>query len=466
MKSLKCIFFVIGNVVSISANAQYNIGISTSLYGGINAVQMNPAFISGSRQKIIVNFLGISSFPTDLLVTSGNFAAAIYSENERGLNYNSNIIGNVNRINQAQGPGCQISIGQRFGIGISSRIRSMEKITNINENTLGIISNNNNPQTFDLATHFRYNSHFWNEVGFTFGALMYKKEDRQIKFGITLRSLGGIQYMSVNCKNMSVQYRNADSTFVVKDVDMTASGNLYDTKWQSATNNVAGQLFDSKIGKGLSADIGAVYSCFPMVAKRNDSTGTLIYSDEYKLNVSVSITDIGSIKYPFASDNSYKISGNGVVTQEGLNYNSQKFENLLYYMQSSGFKIDTTKSITKMYMPTSLIMSVNYNILHRFHTVLTGLFSIISKNKPGVFFDNYLNLNTMYEGPRFSFGVPVSYRYATGKIDYGVMLRWRGVYLGTDNLKSAFTQSGINFYLGYQLILNKKPNIKPIVKAH
>jgi hypothetical protein len=205
-------------------------------------------------------------------------------------------------------------------------------------------------------------------------------------------------------------------------------------------------MFGSAAGGGFGADLGAIYT-------RSIDIGT----ESHKISGSLSITDIGSIKYTNTNFTA-NISGSGYLTGTGLSNNDKTYDSLKKYATQQGFKVDTGRGTTKMHMPTAFIIGGDYQVYKRIYVNALFIANLVNRQIYGNTVYNQLTITPRYDSHVFTAGLPITYSALSKSLKMGLGLRLGGFFMGSDDMLALMSnnQYGFNFYFGACVPIAKK----------
>jgi outer membrane protein OmpA-like peptidoglycan-associated protein len=453
---------IMASLIPLVSGAQRYLGVATSNWSGLHGMYLNPANIADSRHKLVVDLVGVN-------VGINNNSASIKQANlsEFFRDEEKRDIGNLFTFDNKEKfslvipaelrlPGIMYSINRKHSVGLSMRVRAMFQVHNFNQTLFKNIVDNFNPNNNITlqASDFNYTYNQWSEIGGSYGGVIWENDKHQIKGGATLRYLMGNQYMSITTPNLNLQYNPTAQTLTAINSQINIGTNMLSDD-NSFNFEVSGNN-----GKGFGGDVGFVYEFRPKAEKyKYDMDGKTGIMDnganKYLIRASVSVTDIGSIKYSGANNKTGNFKGNGVLKGQEIADTVRSFEGLKNYFVSKGFSADTNNNAsTKVQLPTALIAGVDVNIYKGFYANLTLIQNMVSRSSFGNSYYTQIAVTPRFDTRVFSLGLPITYNSLSSNVSIGAGLRVGGFYVGGDDL---FGNSyGKNFYFGAYVPINKK----------
>jgi hypothetical protein len=460
-----CLMLVVSNV-----HAQRYFGIATSEWNDVNSIYLNPANIAGSHEKISV---GIISFNLGVDNNLGTFSSIGNIGNSLNSNGGTNsLFSNSGQANfsmivpsgEVRGPSIIVKINSKQSIAFTTRIRVINQLNNFDQSLFNTITNPSftpNSTYTVKAQNFNWTAHLWSEAGLTYSVILAQDDRNQLKAGATLRYLGGIGYLALKGNNLDLNYSSGKDSFYAANSDLQYTSNVVSTR--SAifnginTSDLLGNFFGSNQGSGVGADLGFVYSFNP---------GGGMYSEKYnpgqgyKLKFSASVTDLGSINYKAQNNSTVIVTGNGYITGNGLKNNVKNASDFRNYIVNQGFTGDTTARSTRIFLPSALLLSGDYNVYQKFFVNATYINNLANRQSFGNSYYNQVTLTPRYDTKLITVGLPITYSMLANDLKMGIGFRISGFFVGSDDMLALFSnhQYGFGFYMGGYIPLFTKTN--------
>jgi hypothetical protein len=445
---------------SASVTAQYNLGVATGNYSGLNPLYLNPANIADSREKIVIEVGAVGAdFDNNLgsIKTSGGAFGLIHEQNLNSVfsYYGNNTFSMIAPYAQIHLPGIMVAINHKHSVALTAGFRGFSQFNNFDRSLYRTITDTAFVPTGnrDLTSrNFNYTEHAWSEINLSYAGVVLDQGEHEIRLGATLKFLGGIGYIGLKGNNLDAHYKtgNDDSLFV-NNSDLEFASNILSTRSAVlnglSSGNVMDELFGKKDGHGIGADLGIVYDYMPNfdIDENRDNA-----RNRYKLRVSASVVDIGAINYSASVNSNAIITGNGVISAADISKNVSTFEDFRHYAVSHGFTADTSHRATKVYLPTTLHLSADYKVYRHMYVNATFIANLANRDNFGNSFYNQLTVTPRYDTRFLSVGMPITYSTLNDNIKVGVGVRVSGFYIGSDDVMGLFVshQSSANFYIG------------------
>ncbi|MCW3123959.1 MAG: flagellar motor protein MotB [Flavipsychrobacter sp.] len=456
-------------LLSASANAQRNLGVSTSDWSVMNSLVINPANIADCREKIALELFSVNAGLDNNLGSVGSVGDLVNALNNGTtgsiFNYSSKqTFSLLAPYTEVRGPGVMYSINYRHSLALTTGVKIFNQFNNFDQSLFRTLTDPDytyegaNTGDIDFTSQkFNYTVQSWAHLGLSYGAVIMAQKEHTLKAGVTLRYLRGIGYVSMKGNNLDAHYRNNNDSVYVTNSDLEFASNLLSTRSAFTEGftggNVFSNLFGDNSGKGVGGDIGLVYEYMPADQQsshrgKNDS--------RYKLKVSASVTDIGAITYKSTANSTAYLTGNGYITPAGLD-TVHSFDEFRAYAKHQGFTADTTSKKTKVHLPTALVLGADYNIKSHWYVNATIVANLANRQNFGNSYYGQVSVTPRYDVKLFSVALPISYSMLTQHMKMGLGLRLTGFYIGSDDMLAlvARNQYSFNFYMGGYVPLYK-----------
>ncbi|MEI8280475.1 MAG: DUF5723 family protein [Bacteroidota bacterium] len=465
-------------VIAIACNyylfAQRYLGVANSNWGGTNSLYLNPASIADSRERLTIDLIStnigfdnnMGTINTGDLVNNLNKSGKIDFNNifKYGTQKNFSMMAPYLEL---RGPGFTYSINNQHSIAFTTRIRTINQIDNMSQSLFRSVVDQNFGNTngdYNLqADKFNWTAHAWGELGLSYAGVLYQDGIHQIRGGITLRYLSGIQYFSFLNNGLNINYTGASNTITASQTDLRYSTNVKNNiDYNLAAGDMLSKFFGGAAGNGVGADIGIIYDFRPDYSKYalelDGKKGVIDHSKNmYKVRLSASITDLGAIVYN-KNGSSASFQGNGTIKASDFYSNINNASSIKSVLQSHGFSVDSGAGNATVHLPTSLVLGVDYRIGGNFFVNATGIVNVANRNIYGNSNYNQVTLTPRYDRSGFSFGIPITYNTLSQSMRVGMGIRIGGFFIGSDDMMALIglnNQYGANLYMGASLLFKK-----------
>ena len=476
MRKIKLIILM-ALMLPLVGQAQRYIGIATSNWSGTNGMYLNPANIADSRHKFTIDLFSVNLGVNNNLAQLSDGLSGLTNigdDGNTGFNFqNQQTFSLLAPYLELRGPGAMVSINSKHSIALTTRVRVMNQVHDFDQTLYRSIADSDFGNSIINGTPipvkggpFNFTAHGWTEIGLSYGGVIYDGGQHFLKGGLTLRYLMGAAYASITSTGIdAVAYPTGDS-IVITNTSLEYGSNI---NGNSEFGSSPGDFLGGG-GRGVGADLGLVYEWRPdHETYKYDMDGKTGISDrsvnKYKLRGSVSVVDLGSIKYK--NDNfttGIRTLGAQPATLSGtaLGDRIDNFDSLKAYAQQQGLGVDSGTNIatSKVVLPAAMIIGVDYHAIKGLYINAMFMANVANRDVFGNSYYNQITVTPRWDTRVFSAGVPLTYDFLTKSIKYGLGLRVGGFFLGSDDLTGIIGKKGYgaNFYFGaYIPINNKKP---------
>lgn len=300
---------LLGNI-----NAQVEwLGYVTSNYAGINAVQSNPALITGTNYGKLDISLVAANFHVEnnyLYVNSNSITdpVNVFTDPDFGHRYvrqnfdlgttrHAIIHGNV------QSPAFLLQITKKDAIGFCARPRFFINVDNVDRSLAQLIYEGlDYPLNWNRNIYNDYltvSANAWMEYDFTYARTWFQNDRYKFKAGITFKLIQGLMAAGMKLDNYGYRFFSDDSMAIYNtNVQWGTNDHLYDQQFSFDFNS-----------PGFAFDIGATLEYTPnrktkygLYRKRNNRTVKwpgIFAPDQttYKYKFGFAANDLGAIFY-------------------------------------------------------------------------------------------------------------------------------------------------------------------------
>jgi len=454
MKRILLILFLFTSTLTLTA--QSYVGYFQDNYAGVQSVLFNPASIADSRLKTDINLFSVSgSVQNDL------YGVKLFDVYKDGYDFDTQSKITPDNSNNAlvnfdiMGPSFMFNIAPKHTIAVFTRARSVTNLRNINGNLVDQVK-----EGLDKASSFNFNagnangsSNSWGEVGISYGAVLYQKDQHFLKGGITAKYLQGGTNGYIKGDNINVAY--VENTVNPEDGTLSSQGQLTIGASQDWETNEDYE-FDSN-SRGFGFDFGLVYEWRPDydqydTSRAKPADNNFRDLNKYKVRFGLSVTDIGSINYKNAKQDTYNV--NGSITQEMIDDADDFYD----FLNEHYTKVSTSKGL-KTNLPTAIHPDIDWNIHNKFYLNLNGDINMVSSDKlNGNSIANRFTLSPRYESRWFSFYLPVTWMEYSGT-QVGSGIRVGAFFVGSGSILSNVVSKeskAADFYLGLKIPVYEK----------
>ena len=458
--------FTIICALSLSSIAQDFPGYRNSNYAGVNGVFFNPANIADSRYKFDFNLFSVSSLVGNNQAT---FKLENITETFDGDNIKNQIFGKnagpasgLLSVN-LNGPSFMFNVGKKNSFAVTTRARAMMNVIDLDGKLVNSVIDGFDyddptlPYTLSSNQNMRLAFNAWSEIGASYARVLSDKGPHFFKGGVTVKYIGGAGNVFMNIDNLKGTL-NGDK--------VAMDGYLSNTTGRVGVGVAGVDLSNFEVGdalkmesSGLGFDVGFVYEYRPNDGKtKNDQ-------NKYKWKVGVSLLDVGSVKYDkdMAKSGAYDINVTGNKRLYFKDFDNVDIEDYNAYFKArpqyftpASSNAETTLSVA---LPTTVNVSVDYNVHKGFYISASGQFAAAGGNK--MYNPQYysgFSVTPRLEGKIFGLYLPISYNELT-KMNAGLSMRLGPLFVGSGSVISALVGESkqVDVHLGLRVgILKKK----------
>ncbi len=460
------LFVLVCSLIAISTAAQHNLGLATSDFSALNSLYINPASIAGCNEKIAVSLFSVNMAVDN---NEGTFSNLSKIDKSKDV-FNFTGKGNFSALAPAvelRLPGILVSLNDplKQTFALTARIRAINQFNNFSQDLYSTVSDSNHTNTQDFhykTQNFNWTAHVWSEIALSYALVAMDEGPHKIQAGISLKYLGGIDYLSLKGKNLDIDYKAGSDTFYATNSDLEfasdaiSANNAYSNGVSSS--GIINKFFGAKAGSGFGMDIGVTYTY--TIGGEKSGYNKWTSEDGHKLRVSAAVTDIGSIKYKQGDNFVVNVTGNGYITGKGLSDNLKDYTTLRNYAASQGFSVDTGSKTTKVHMPTALIMNADYQIISKVYVNLLYLGNLANRQNYGNSYYSQVTLTPRFNYKLIGVALPITYSTLASDVKVGLGFRISGFYFGSDDMLALMSnhQHGFGFYFGAYVPIYRKPS--------
>ena len=472
--------------------AQQWLGISSSNYAGTNAVYLNPANVVDSRYHIFINLGSNDIFiqnnyvkwnaPFSMLQYVTNSVPNEYrSENKKVLFKDEYLIANtdnnpknLNGIDDFRGPAIQFNLNDRQSIALLSRLRTGINLTGINTQfanfiRLGIKNDEVQNQQVDFQKS-AININSYAEFGFSFGQILLDGDEDFIKIGLTAKRLIGLY--SAHLLIDDINYKIVDDPTNTNEKILAINritgdfGYTKDASFKNIAPSPGWVLGDLAAGNGWGMDIGLVYEFRP-------DTRRMTYRDKgawkldptknkYKLRFSLSLLDIGRLKYAnpdfvktwISRTTNKLIKSADFKDTENIDDSFKRINNTFNLRDAEALHSFSSN------LPSSLNMNVDYLYKKNIYINATWTQSLTSEYSIGMKMPSLMAITPRWETKWFEIAVPLALVNNYSAFTVGLAGRAGPIFIGSDNIVGALNighHRGLDLYFGATIPIFQKP---------
>ncbi len=459
-------------MASCLVHGQEFVSYSNSNYAGINAADINPSFIAYSRLRSDINFLQVrtqlfnNNFYANPQFVPGLFfreqikGGLANSQNAEGsssgkiilsenINSNTNFFANA----IAKGPGFMTSDGFR-AFAVQTHVKTIADLNNISpEISRMLFEQTDYTPLINKGIFMEKGAGFsmmsYGEVDFTYAKMLNNRKNKIINIGVTGKVLVGFAAMYMRSGGTLINFSKRNNI---------ESSNLVFDFGYAMPDEKAGEGAMIPRGLGLGADIG-----FSYIRKKNSRLykygcpsfiRKVCFMPNYKWKFGASILDLGGIHFSTLANN-YVYNGT-VLSWDSISFTPiktiQELDQTLQQKASNPSSIEKSFAFY-MSLPTALSLQFDYNVNDAVFINTTWVQRMNFGSNPAVRRMNIFAVSPRYETDQVEVALPVQLlEYSQPAI--GLMMRYRNIFAGTDQLGSTMgltRLNGADLYLGFKM---------------
>jgi hypothetical protein len=447
MTLFKPLFFICLVTIGNYVHAQHMLGILSGSADGPVGMFLNPAAIGGTAYKYCVPLMGFDGTVDNSLGTLNSLGKTISKlKNSKGSNTGIfNYSGNpkfsmVLPGADLRGPGFIYALSDQHTVAFTTRLRAFNQFYNFDKLLYNVVQKvPDQPSVQAQMKNFKWTAHVWNELGFSYGGVITEKNNNQVKIGLTINILLGAAYIGMSGNSLDIDYKSGVDSFAANKADLKFSTSIAGSGSDVSGAQIAGKLLGGG-GSGFGINAGVIWRC----GKGEDKNGY----PGYKIAVSISVTDLGSITYNHMS--STVIKGDGYIRPADLTSKIKDFGSLNAYLISRGYRSGSATRADIVYLPTTINAGADYNIGGRFYASLYGIFNVADDYNFGNKYYSQATLIARYDNSKLLIGVPLTLNTLTHNLRVGLGVKTKYFFVGSDDiaLLLANRQYGFNIYFG------------------
>ncbi|WP_342084246.1 DUF5723 family protein [Dyadobacter sp. OTU695] len=415
-----------------------------------NSFQLNPASARlDTSARWMFNLLSVEAKAgsnTARLSLSNTFAfdPSKLRQNVLGNNRFSNGFANLT----VNGPSFTFHRGAS-SIGLSTRFRMMANFWDVDSRLSGEIGEfakftHSYPYSLDPSKNTKLNISALSDIGLTYSRNLVSAENYSLSGGVTVRYYSGLANSSINLHELTgnVKLNNTDETSYLS----ASTGNI--------ETRTSGRLLDNfNIGNILSGGLGSIGADFGLVYQYKENSG------HPKIEMGLSVTDIGRIRYQADSLYSKSYSTHIPDNANGLYFNAN-FQNSSISQTSRVFDrypkfFSLKEKNARAYsigLPTTLRAFVDYTFTNHFATKLSGGLGLRSAERiQSIYNPSWVSVTPRWYSGDFKIFAPLTYQQIVG-FNAGLGVQWKQFFLSSGSLISALNHSSmIDLQVGFAL---------------
>ncbi|MGV3600069.1 MAG: DUF5723 family protein [Dyadobacter fermentans] len=440
MKKILSMFLVLAGAPAVAQ-------LADSYQPSDNAFQLNPANVRlDSNARWVFNVLSVET-------KAGSNTARLSLGNTFAFDpakLRQNILGNEKFSDgiaslTLNGPSLTYRTGSS-AVSLSTRFRMMANFWDIDARVSGEIGESSKfthayPYSLDPSKNMRFNINAFSDIGLTYTKNLFSNETHALTGGVTVRYISGAANSSIALQNLTgnVKLNNTNETSY-----LSASTGSIETR-------TAGRLLDNfTIGNIVNGGLGSLGADFGFVYQYKQPSG------RPKVQIGLSVTDIGRIRYRADSLYSKSYSVDIPDNANGLYFNAN-FRNSSISQTSRVFDrypnfFSRTARNGRAYsigLPTTIRAFVDYAFTDQFGTKVSGGLGLRpSHSIDAIYSPSWIAVTPRLTAGDFKLFAPLSYQQIIG-FNAGLGFQWKQFFVASGSIISALNHATmIDFQVG------------------
>jgi hypothetical protein len=434
--------------------AQSGHGFSFDNYNSLYALTINPAFSVESKAKWHVNGFSYSNinFTNVGEIDPINFTYLSTPNGFDGIDYGSNfpqdeVPNNMHTERDWLLPSVIYKFNDQISAGLVLRSRALTNYTGFNGALLEIVNlgeaTNSTVETYpNMPFNFTNTSHYWNEIGLNVAVSVINTDDHIIKLGGTAKLLQGQGAVNLTATNFQSSLNSSNQlTISTGEVEylntFTQQSEIESNLFGGPFQNFANSTSDSG---NFGFDAGLVWEFRASGTNRLERGLSESAVNLYKVKLSASILDLGSITYSKDPNDERLSVLNDTYTINGLNniaLSEFPENNLIQVLQQNSVNESVSRAQprgeVKVALPTALNVNVDYLVNNDNNIYVNANFVQPVRKNEDDFSNQRMQLLTVtprFEKPNWSIYVPISASFENSDFALGLGARYKYVTAG------------------------------------
>lgn len=462
MKKMLFLFVTLFLILHSFSYAQNIFGFSNSNYGGISSVIQNPANAHGTV-KFDLTFGGQAGFLSNYIRNSRTFLFMDFNQDsvlKRSTTQFINGSAARNFIASARVilPSFLIRINPKSSVAFVANVRNYMNLGGFkNELAEALYHHLNHPFAFmknDNSNGSYVSSHLWAEYGIAYARELVDNSKNNLTAGVTFKFLQGIQSFYAYTKNFNYE--------IISDSSMNIqSSYVYYGHSQNFSVNPFSAGFGMNGKPSFGWDIGINY--FIKSGKYSNEV------TDYKLKLSASLLDAGSIKYQKDKGNDFLVNVKNWNVRNLVFDSKQIVQNIDDTIQKR-FGFQNASATYKMKLPTVLLLQADWRLSEK--TFINFTAQLPQRNSSKISFSKeyaYFSIAPRVESIKgLLLSVPVNYypmyaNTAASRWSVGMVLQLGWIAIGTNHLSDLIFNEYMKGFDAYLIMkfsnIRKEPKI-------
>ncbi|RRB06531.1 DUF5723 family protein [Larkinella rosea] len=482
--------------ISFPTMGQYLMGIANSNYGGTQSIYRHPSEVVDSRYRVYINLATIDAYASTNQVRwvapfpivsylSGQVPAQYRSERGKSLGrtgYLKELLnGRDKRMSlggEVRGPSALVTLNDRFGVAVSSRIRSGISFRNMSEETARLLLYGTQivelQRILNEGQHGSANVNGFAELAATFGAVILDNDEMFWKAGVTIKREIGLYNTHIRVDEGTHQIIRDPTATGFQALRIQKFNGVYGYTSQAAFQRInlsPGWLFGKQsAGGGWGFDLGMTYEYRPNIRKYTYRENGEIRRDasknKYLYRISASLVDIGGVRFKNPEMvNRYQVAATnklitnttfqGAKSPDDINGRVVSVLNLPLMDRTTSYRSG---------LPTALNVSADYQVKPNVYVGVLWTQNLMPATSVALMTPSMLAVVPRWETRWAEVSMPIALQDNYSMPTIGLAMRAGPFFAGTDHLgglANIGNPRGANFYAGATIPLFRRGPINP-----
>jgi hypothetical protein len=251
-------------------------------------------------------------------------------------------------------------------------------------------------------THSKVNSMAWLEYGLHYGRVLYRRNNKKLLMGVSLKYLQGI--VAAYAKNTNLNYTIIDSNEAMLSHSSVDYGGTREFSGKKYSDLIHGSGFAG--GLGLTFVSGGPSACNanPDAITENESGNRYVYK------IGISLIDLGNIRFNRYSAAYYLRADSAVYTGNGQS-NSGSSGPIAQFVYENDSAKHLTANHFNMVLPSAISVQADWNVFNDYYINATVIKGFGHGNHTGVVRPDLYSVTPRYETSWFEVSAPFSLLY-------------------------------------------------------
>jgi hypothetical protein len=453
-------------------SAQYQLGLTTSGFGGTHLVYANPAFLANPRHHVYVNLVSAQLGVTNNYVrySGGLDFSNINIDNDKLIYDNSKKTKFLSTGFDIRLPSVLVAMSPKHSIALTSRARLLVQGRNFNQEFAQIIVEGIDLDKFQNQPfeNYSFNAGIYgfSELALSYARVIKDDEKSSLKAGITFKKLNGYAAAYVNVQDFSFQLNTEPDPNLPIEEQTAANIKNISLQYGYVNPSVFGNLTTAQLifggglpGSGVGFDFGLAYE------KKAENSK---YPMDYQYRIGFALMDMGGVRFKGSSAvQAYNITRtnkklvlddfNDIDTNDDDDDYAEQVQSVIN--NSLDITPNEKKDNFAFGLPTTMHINFDYRIYKKLYVNAFWIQGLRSQKSTAAYALSVFSVTPRVQMKWLEVALPISLVNNYKNLAVGAMARLGFLYLGTDNLAGALGGGniyGTDFYFGLNIPVFKR----------